>query len=190
MSLAPPNVSKSYVDMKLQKGARIGAGVILFLAPAIRAAESAADTASNNAASTAAVAPVGADTLVSVLLGLLGIIALILGLAWFAKRAGATGWSRSSDMKVVASLALGTRERLLVVDVANTQILLGVTAQSINQLHVFDEPVINTDGTASSDFSQKLMSIMKGQGLGQSAESKVETNRTETHDKQGHKDAH
>ncbi|WP_339615320.1 flagellar biosynthetic protein FliO [uncultured Gilvimarinus sp.] len=171
-----------------------GAGISVLVAPVTWAVESATGTAtitaasSSSAVSTAAVAPVGADTLVSVLLGLLGIIALILALAWFAKRAGATGWSRSRDMKVVASLALGTRERLLVVDVANTQILLGVTAQSINQLHVFTEPVINTDGTASSDFSQKLKSIMKGQGVG--AGSGREQNHTENNDQQGHKNAH
>ncbi|WP_052481105.1 flagellar biosynthetic protein FliO [Gilvimarinus agarilyticus] len=120
-----------------------------------------AQAATDATEAQAAVTPVGADTLLSVLLGLLGIIALILGLAWFARRAGATGWARSNDMKVVATLALGTRERLLVVDVAGTQILLGVTAQAINQLHVFEQPVIAADGTQSSEFSQKLMSIMK-----------------------------
>jgi|SRR5690554_236804 len=119
--------------------------------------------------SNATVSPVGAGTLVSVLLALLGIIALILGLAWFAKRAGASGWSRSGDMKVVASLALGTRERLLLVDIANTQILLGVTAQNINTLHVFEQPVISSDNANRSDFSQKLLNIMKGQ----SAEAKT-----------------
>ncbi|BFM20661.1 flagellar biosynthetic protein FliO [Gilvimarinus japonicus] len=180
--------------MKLFTWGFAGAGISVLVAPVTWAVESATDTAtitaasSSSAVSTAAVTPVGADTLVSVLLGLLGIIALILALAWFAKRAGATGWSRSRDMKVVASLALGTRERLLVVDVANTQILLGVTAQSINQLHVFTEPVINTDGTASSDFSQKLKSIMNGQGVG--AGSGREQNHTETNDQKGHKNAH
>ncbi len=136
-----------------------------------------AQAATKGAETQAAVAPVGADTLLSVLLGLLGIVALILGLAWFARRAGATGWARSSDMKVVATLALGTRERLLVVDVAGTQILLGVTAQTINQLHVFAEPVIAADGTQSSEFSQKLMSIMKGKSGGFPGQGDVKASR-------------
>ncbi len=165
----------------------------LTLVAAANSVDDAALTASTSPvattiASSAAINPVGPETILSVLLGLLGIIALILGLAWFAKRAGASGWSRTGDMKVVASLALGTRERLLVVDIANTQILLGVTAQSINQLHVFDEPAIKVDGSASSDFSQKLMRIMRGQGASLDPESGVKTDSkyASNNDKQGH----
>jgi flagellar protein FliO/FliZ len=98
--------------------------------------------------------------LLSVLAGLLAIVGLILALAWLAKKLGAAGWTRHSDMQVVSSLALGTRERLLVVDVAGTQVLLGVTAHSVNQLHVFDTPVIDKDA-APSEFNEKLLSFMK-----------------------------
>lgn len=181
MLLAPLNVLKSCVDMTQRVLTVFSAVSALVLS---QAATAATETTTKAIAATPVVAPVGAETIMSVLFGLLGIVALILGLAWFAKRAGATGWSRSSDMKIVATLALGTRERLLVVDIANTQILLGVTAQNINQLHVFDTPVIKTDGSANSDFSQKLMSIMKGQGSG--SEKTAEQQQADTNNKQEH----
>lgn len=128
-------------------------------------------TATADNVQPAAVAPVGAATLLSVLLGLLAIVGLILALAWFAKKVGAVGWTRHSDMKIVSSLALGTRERLLVVDVAGTQVLLGVTAHSVNQLHVFDTPVIDKE-SPPSEFNEKLISFMKPKQSQRSAGSR------------------
>jgi len=57
---------------------------------------------------------------------------------------------------------MGTRERLVVVDIAGQQILLGVTATQINKLHVFDEPVIDVSQSAAhSEFGRKLFSVMQ-----------------------------
>ncbi|HEY7884052.1 MAG TPA: flagellar biosynthetic protein FliO [Cellvibrionaceae bacterium] len=105
-----------------------------------------------------------AQHLSSILLGLIAIVVLIFGLAWFYRKATGGAWMRSGDIKVVSALALGTRERLLVVDVAGQQLLLGVTAQTISTLHVFDEPVVKNDSASStSDFSEKLQSFLQRQ---------------------------
>lgn len=101
-----------------------------------------------------------ATQLMSVLFSLLLIIALIFALAWLLRRFGQGAFMNSSVMKVVATLPLGTRERLLVVEVGGQQLLLGVTAQQIRTLHVFEEPVIDAKGVKSSDFRQRLMNIM------------------------------
>lgn len=101
-----------------------------------------------------------ATQLLSVLFSLLLIIALIFALAWLLRRFGQGGFANAQAMKVVASLPLGTRERLLVVEVGGQQLLLGVTPQQIRTLHVFDEPVIDAQGAQSSDFKQRLMDIM------------------------------
>jgi flagellar protein FliO/FliZ len=98
------------------------------------------------------------------LVGGLGlIIALIFALSWFVKRFSRGGFFQNPSMKVVASLPLGTRERLMLVDVGGKQILLGVTAAQINTLHVFDSPVVSDAKTppANSEFSQKLMAILQ-----------------------------
>ncbi|HWV16690.1 MAG TPA: flagellar biosynthetic protein FliO [Cellvibrio sp.] len=100
--------------------------------------------------------------------GLLLILGLIYGLSWFVKRFSQGGFMQNSTIKMLSSMPLGTRERLLLVDVGGTQILLGVTAAQINTLHVFAEPVLTAEkntavsgSTASSDFSQKLMAILQ-----------------------------
>lgn len=102
-----------------------------------------------------------ATSLLSVLLSLLLIIGLILALAWFLRRFGQVGSSRQGAMRVVASLALGTRERLLLVQVGEQQLLLGVTPQQVRTLHVFDEPVVDPNTGPGDDFRQRLMGLMK-----------------------------
>lgn len=108
--------------------------------------------------------------LLNMTVGLLLIIALIFGLAWLLRRFGQGGlFKQQKSIKIVAAMALGTRERLVVVDVGGQQILLGVTAREINTLHVFDEPVIDAEPLpTTSEFSRKLMAVLhKKDGGGQ-----------------------
>ncbi len=96
-----------------------------------------------------------------VLLGLGFVVVLIFVAAWLMKRVGHGSLMGASHMRIMATLAIGTKERLAIVDVAGTQILLGVTSQSINTLHTFDTPIISTEKVKSdSDFSEKLKEIL------------------------------
>lgn len=70
------------------------------------------------------------------------VIGLILVLGWLLRKLrlpGALGGSR--QLRIVASLALGHRERLLVVQVGEEQWLLGVSAQQIASLGKLDQPL-------------------------------------------------
>jgi flagellar protein FliO/FliZ len=96
--------------------------------------------------------------------GLILILGLIYGLSWFVKRFSQGGFTQNSTIKMLSAMPLGTRERIMLVDVGGKQILLGITATTINTLHVFDDPVINTTENikpATSDFSQKLMALLQ-----------------------------
>lgn len=102
----------------------------------------------------------GVSSLLSVFVGLLFILGLILALAWFVKRIGQGGMTANNHLRIVASLPLGTRERLALVDVGGKQILLGLTPQNINTLYVFDEPVIDSASAEPSEFALKLRSLL------------------------------
>ncbi|TMP43456.1 flagellar biosynthetic protein FliO [Pseudoalteromonas citrea] len=78
--------------------------------------------------------------LVSVALSLLMVVLLIIGLGFFLKKLN-PNIGNNSDFKVVRSLPLGTKERLLVVEIDGKQLLLGVTPQNINYLHQLDTPL-------------------------------------------------
>jgi flagellar protein FliO/FliZ len=105
-----------------------------------------------------------ASQLANLLGGLLLILGLIYGLSWFVKRFSQGGFMQNSTIKMLSAMPLGTRERIMLVDIGGKQILLGITATNINALHVFDEPVVNTaenPASVTSDFSQKLMMLLK-----------------------------
>ena len=96
--------------------------------------------------------------------GLMLILGLIYGLSWFVKRFSQGGFMQNSTIKMLSTMPLGTRERIMLVDVGGKQILLGITATHINALHVFEEPVVNATENAipaSSEFSQKLMALLQ-----------------------------
>ena len=130
-------------------------------------------------ASTATMTTSGTAYVGQVLMGLLAVLLLIVALGWLLKRFGQGGLLANQHMKVVASMPLGTRERLLVVDIAGQQLLLGISAGTISTLHTFPEPVIGTNdetssSTLNSEFALKLRDIMRG-GLNTSAARKTET---------------
>lgn len=101
--------------------------------------------------------------LASVAVGLVFIVGLILALGWFLRRFNQGGLFQNSAIKIIASLPLGTRERLAVVDVGGQQLLLGITATQITTLHVFNEPIIapGENSPVASDFGKKLMAILQ-----------------------------
>ena len=87
---------------------------------------------------TESVTPAG--DLVSMVLSLIVVLVLIVVLAIFVKKLN-PNLANSDEFKVVRSLPLGSRERLMVVEIDNAQHLLGVTPHSINYLHKLESPL-------------------------------------------------
>ena len=63
------------------------------------------------------------------------------------------------------SRALGPKERLLVVEVADQTLLVGMTATQVQTLHTFDKPVAaeQTDETGAG-FADRLRTALRGAG--------------------------
>lgn len=96
------------------------------------------------------------------LLGLLAVLALLLLCAWLVRRGGLTG--QSGVIKVVSQTPVGTRERVVLIQVGEQQLLIGVTAQQISLLHTLPEPVAAAaPGIAGGRFAEQLAQLMKGQ---------------------------
>jgi flagellar protein FliO/FliZ len=103
-----------------------------------------------------------AGQLTQLVLGLLLVLGLIFFLAWLLRRvqqAGPAG--RGQVIELIGSRALGPRDRLVLVQVGNEQILLGLTPGTISALHVLKEPV-QVPGTeqATPEFAQRLMELL------------------------------
>ena len=76
----------------------------------------------------------------SMILSLLAVLVAIVVVAWILKKLQVGGLA-VNGLKVVTSLNLGSKERLVVVQVGEKQLLLGVTGQQINLLDTLDEPI-------------------------------------------------
>lgn len=68
-----------------------------------------------------------------------------------------------SGLKIVGALSLGQRERVIVVQAGDEQLVLGVTANQINTLHVLTTPLSSGGGEEIGDFRQKLSAALKRQ---------------------------
>ena len=87
-------------------------------------------------AAVAAQAPAvsAAGSLLQVFIGLVAVLLLIAATAWAAKRLGVSRGSSSSLLHVVSSTSVGTRERVVVVEVGESWLVVGVAPGSVNAL--------------------------------------------------------
>ena len=118
---------------------------------------------------------VSSSQYMNLILGLLVILGFIFLVAWLLRRVGGAPTSTASAMKVVGAISLGSRDRVVLLQVGEKQILVGSSPGNINLIQAFDEPVIDTESTsAGSDFYQKLqasLSLGAGRSANQGAES-------------------
>ena len=136
-------------------------GLVLALPFSVLAAEPVATAA--NAAAAPAVSSGVAGQLTQLVFGLLLVLGLIFFLAWLLRRvqqAGPAG--KGQVIELIGSRALGPRDRLMLVQVGNEQILLGLSPGTITALHVLKEPVQVPGGTenATPEFAQRLMELL------------------------------
>lgn len=109
-----------------------------------------------------------ASPLIEVSGALLGIILLILVAAWLAKRFGLGGVKAATtrDLKVSASASLGQRERVLIVDVEDARLVLGVTANQVTLLHKLPPAPVDPEAPKpeTPDFAALMKSVIKRPG--------------------------
>lgn len=87
------------------------------------------------------------------------ILLIIFFLAWLIRKfLPSVVAVNKKQMKILSVLPLGGRDKIMLVDVAGTQIVIGVSAAGINRLHVFSESVVRTeDHSHSQDRFQTLL---------------------------------
>ena len=85
----------------------------------------------------------GTDSVLLTVSGALALIILVMVLlAWVARRSGiARRFNDGSLIAVVASKSLGARERIVLIDVEDQRLVLGVTATQIACLATLAKPL-------------------------------------------------
>ena len=82
----------------------------------------------------------GAAGMMQMLPGLVAVLALIALLAWLAKRLGVARPGSNGPLKVVSERAVGTRERVVLVEVAGQWLVLGVAPGQVRALANLPKP--------------------------------------------------
>ncbi|MFC4161698.1 flagellar biosynthetic protein FliO [Chitinimonas lacunae] len=108
--------------------------------PAVALLATAAAWAEPAAAALPPAAPGSVASLMQVLFSLAVVVAAIVGTAWLLRRMGPAQFGRNNQLKVVAGAMVGPKERVVVVELQNTWLVLGVTAAEITHLHTLDKP--------------------------------------------------
>ena len=93
--------------------------------------------------SVAVAAPGTATSMLTVLLSLALILGGFVAVAWFARRY-LPGMGAQGAVKVVGTTPVGTRERVVVVEVDGTWLLLGVGGGNVRLLHTRPKPEDST----------------------------------------------
>ncbi len=104
---------------------------------------------------------VDAGNLLQTLFGLLLVLALIVAMAWLMKRSQQWHGIGQQQFKVIAALPLGPREKAVLLQVGEQQLLLGVTPQNVNLLTALEQPLNLNAGQQSTVFSEKLKQFMQ-----------------------------
>lgn len=122
----------------------------------------AAQPASTTAAATTAAAGSASGQLGRLVLGLLLVLGLIFFLAWLLRRVQNVTPRGQQVIEIVGTRVVGPRDRLLLVQVGNEQILIGHTPGSLTALHVLAEPVQVPASArqATPEFAQRLMELL------------------------------
>ncbi len=104
-----------------------------------------------------------AGSLLQVFIGLAAVLLLIAATAWVAKRLGVARSGSSGLLQVISSASVGARERVVVVEVGESWLVVGVAPGSVNALMTVPKGEIRTASaaTANSGFAARLQQLIE-----------------------------
>ena len=73
--------------------------------------------------------------MIKITLSLLLVLAAIVAVAWLLKRMNVAQQGRGNLLKVISSVAVGQRERIVLIEINETWLLVGVGPGQIRTLH-------------------------------------------------------
>ncbi|MGN6231390.1 MAG: flagellar biosynthetic protein FliO [Trinickia sp.] len=114
----------------------------------INAVNNAAKIASNVGAGTA-VPSVGVGAVLQTLVGLAVVVALVFACAWLARRLGLQPSARGQLVRTVGGVSLGGKERVAVVEIGDTWLVVGAAPGNVRLLHTMPAPTAGTSGGPS-----------------------------------------
>ncbi|SAK92401.1 flagellar biosynthetic protein FliO [Caballeronia ptereochthonis] len=158
--------------MKRLAAAFLSAAPLAVRAADMNAVNHAAQIASGVGAGSA-VPSLGFGAVLQTLLGLVVVIGFVFSCAWLARKFGFQGGRRSGLVKVVGGASLGHKERVAVVEVGDTWLVLGAGPGNVRLLHTMPAGSAEVEGvgaqaplpaqTLQGSFGQRFRDALAGE---------------------------
>lgn len=117
-----------------------------------------------NASATINTLPAGG--LMQLTFSLVCVVGLIFAITWIVKRFNLATPRNSRAMAVLDELSLSPREKLVLVQVGDAQVLLGVGSNGLTPLTPLPSRIDLPPPAATVSFAERLRAAVQGQGGG------------------------
>jgi flagellar protein FliO/FliZ len=105
---------------------------------------------------------VSSGAMLQTALGLLLILGLLFLAAYLLRRlSGSHGLGGKGPLKVVGGLIMGTRERIVLVEIGDTWLVIGIGTGQIRTLHTMPKGEASPPDSAEKPFGQWLKQIIE-----------------------------
>jgi len=107
--------------------------------------------------------PDAGASLLQVVMGLGVVLAALIGGLWLLKRLSIAHGATAGGLRVIAGASVGPRERVVLVEVEDTWLLVGVAPGQVNALHQMPKGKLAAApaAPAGNDFRARLKQILE-----------------------------
>jgi flagellar protein FliO/FliZ len=93
---------------------------------------------------------VGSGSIMQIMFSLLLVIAAIVLVAWLLKRMNITRQGTGSQLKVISGVTIGQRERIVLVEIEDTWLVIGVGPGQIRTLHTLQKSGLPSEALSNT----------------------------------------
>ncbi len=109
-------------------------------------------------------AAVSTGSLLQITLSLFLVLIAIIAVAWLLRRMNLAGQGAGTMLKVIGSVAIGQRERVALIEIGDTWLVVGVGPGQIRTLHTLpkiESVEAATQAPIDNKFAQLLSTLIK-----------------------------
>jgi flagellar protein FliO/FliZ len=108
--------------------------------------------------------PLSVGSMAQLTLSLIAIVGLILAISWMLKRLKLAGPRGTGEIAVIDQVSVGPRERIVLLRVGESQVLIGIGASGLVPLTPLAVPIVLKGVTQVPAFAERLRDFMKRPG--------------------------
>jgi len=106
--------------------------------------------------------PLAGTNIIQMIGGLIFVLILVFAIAWLLRRVGGVSITGGGALKVISGMSMGSRDRVVLLQVGDEQLLLGVSPGRVQTLHVLEKPIkVEQPTMSTSIFADKLAEVLK-----------------------------